>query len=109
MTEISNAQDRLGHRFHQWAQMLRAPRPICAILCNLWPTGLGLVVASNAWDDAICDLYRDDFALFQVGVQHGIGATGERRVKRAEMLAIDEAHAGVFDAAGSSLKIKRIR
>lgn len=63
------------------------------------------VVCSNSWTDEICDLYRDGFALFQVGVQHSVGATGGRRGKRAEMVAVSEAHAGVL----RSTPIKRIK
>lgn len=57
-----------------------------------------LVIASNSWTEKVCDLYRDSFALFQVGVQHSVGATGERRGKRAEMLAVSKAHAGIVES-----------
>ena len=66
------------------------------------------VVATNTWTDEVCDLYRKDFALFQVGVRHSVGAIGARRGKRAELLAIDEAHAHIFDAVGADIKaVKR--
>lgn len=57
-----------------------------------------LVIASNSWTDEICDLYRDKFVLFQVGVRHNVGATGARRGRRAEMLAVSEAHASVVES-----------
>jgi DNA adenine methylase len=66
-----------------------------------------LVVASNAWSDEICDLYRDDFALFQVGVQHSVGATGARRGRRAEMLAVSTNHASVLDSVPAKITRKK--
>lgn len=66
-----------------------------------------LVVASNAWTDEICDLYKDGFALFQVGVRHAIGARGERRGRRAELIAISEAHAGIFNPG--AMPVKRVK
>lgn len=63
-----------------------------------------LVVVSNSWTDAICDLYRDKFTLFQVGVRHSVGATGERRGRRAEMLAVSEPHVAVVESIPAKIK-----
>ncbi len=64
-----------------------------------------LVIVSNAWTNAICDLYRDGFELFRVGVQHSVGATGARRGRRAELLAVSRNHARmVRDLLTSTVK-----
>lgn len=57
-----------------------------------------LVVASNSWSDEVCEIYRDGFDLFQVGVRHSVGAIEERRGKRAEMLAVSARHSTVVDS-----------
>lgn len=55
-----------------------------------------LVVASNSWTKEVCDLYREGFVLFRVGVQHSVGATGDRRGRRVEMLAVSKNHSVLF-------------
>jgi DNA adenine methylase Dam len=57
-----------------------------------------LVVASNSWSDEVCEIYRDGFDLFQVGVRHSVGATEARRGKRVELLAVSAGHANVVDS-----------
>lgn len=64
-----------------------------------------LVVASNSWSDEVCEIYRDGFDLFQVGVRHSVGATEERRGRRAEMLAVSAGHSAVVD----SIPVKVVR
>ena len=85
-----------------WGDQVR----LAAALSQLARAG-AVVVASNTWAPEILDLYRDDHEVFQVGVRHAVGATGERRGRRAEMLAVSRRHAGIFDAAGADLKIAR--
>ena len=85
-----------------WGDQVR----LAAALSQLARAG-AVVVASNTWAPEILALYRDDHEVFQVGVRHAVGATGERRGRRAEMLAVSRRHAGIFDAAGADLKIAR--
>jgi DNA adenine methylase Dam len=66
-----------------------------------------LVIASNSWTDEVCDLYRDGFALFQVGVQHNVGATSDRRGRRAEMLAVSEGYANVLESIPAKVKRRK--
>lgn len=55
-----------------------------------------LVVATNAWTEAICSLWAEGFVLFQASVQHTVGATGARRGRRAELVAVSAPHAAAF-------------
>lgn len=92
------ARDRKGGVFtgysvggFGWADQVRL-RESC---CGLARLG-ALVVATNSWSDEVAVLYPG-FARFHVGVRHSVGAKAERRGKRAELLLVDEAHAGVVD------------
>ena len=65
-----------------------------------------LVIASNSWTDEVCDLYRArGFSLFQVGVRHCVGATEERRGRRAEMIAVT--HPEIMESAPAKIVCRR--
>jgi DNA adenine methylase len=66
-----------------------------------------LVIASNAWTDEVCDLYRDGFALFQVTVRHCVGMTEDRRGQRAEMIAISLGHEDVLESVPAGVVTRK--